>query len=383
MNNRSVKVLIFIGFFLPGYKGGGPIKTVKNLIDQTSSDLNYEVITSDRDLGDVAAYDSIVVGTWNKIRYIRVFYSQPGITGFRQIIKIINTKDFDVVYLNSFFSFRFSFFPLVVAKLLRKQVVLGPRGEFSTGALSLKAGKKQNFIRTYKLLGLHRKTIFQASSQYEKEDIQRVLGTKVDIKIAEDLGTKDFVSKIPIRTDNTIKAVFLSRISPMKNIITALEILKNVKQSAIYHIYGPIEDVEYWKKCESLIEILPTHIDVQYKGILKPIDVLETISKYDVFFMPTKGENYSHVIAEALCAGLPVLIADTTPWRDLQSKQIGWDLPLNNIEAFSNTLDHLAMMSSEEHHRMRKHVLEWAKHKFSQREAIDANVAMFMYAANK
>ena len=380
---NDIKVLVFIGFFLPGYKGGGPIRTIKNLLDQTNDKISYEVITSDRDLGDTSPYDSIRAGEWNKVNNIQAFYIRPGMTGIKDIAKIINKKNYDVIYLNSFFSVRFSLVPLIVAKALRQKIILGPRGEFSSGALSLKSKKKYNFIKLYKLLGLHSNVVFQASSRYEKEDIQRVLGDKVAIKIAEDLGAKDFVSKIPMCTDNTIKAVFVSRISPMKNIITALEILKNVQQPTIYHIYGPIEDLEYWTKCEALINTLPAHIDVQYKGVLHPNNVLQTISTYDVFFMPTKGENYSHVIAEALRAGLPILIANTTPWRNLQEQGIGWDLPLDNIKAFSDAIEKLASMTPNEHHQMRGTVLAWAKNKFSQRDAIDANVAMFDYAIDK
>ena len=57
-----------------------------------------------------------------------------------------------------------------------------------------------------------------------------------------------------------------------------------------------------------------------------------------------------------------------------------WDLPLDNAEAFSATLDRLAAMSIDEHLQMRKTVLAWAKNKFSQRDAIEANIAMFRYA---
>lgn len=101
------------------------------------------------------------------------------------------------------------------------------------------------------------------------------------------------------------------------------------------------------------------------------------------FFFPTKGENYGHVIAEALCAGLPIVIADTTPWRNLQSLGIGWDLPLSNPTAFSKALDELALLPSEKYHQLRLNVLAWAKDKFSQRDAVEANRNMFLYACKK
>lgn len=378
-----MKIIVFSEYYLPGYKGGGPIKTIKNLMDQLGDELSFKLVTSDRDLGDSVPYSSVKCGAWNSVENAQVFYIQPNSLGQKQIVKILREKNYDIIYLNSFFSVRFSFVPMLMAKIFNKKVILGPRGEFSEGALNLKAQKKRVFIKLYKSLNLHRRTIFQASSNYEAEDIRRVLGDKVDVQIAEDIGAQEFIEALPIRHIGTLNVVFVSRISPMKNLLAALEMLQNVKQSVAYHIYGPIEDREYWTECEAVIEALPTNIQVEYKGELYPNEVVNTLSKYDVFFMPTKGENYGHIIAEALCAGLPILIADTTPWRNLQEQGIGWDLPLSSPEAFGDAIDQLALMNPKDHHQMRKNVLEWAKNKFSQRDAVDANLAMFKYAANK
>lgn len=380
---KRICILTFTGYYLPGYKGGGPIKTIKNLFDQVGEEVSFKLITNDRDLGDQTPYAIVDFDAWNRIGNAEVFYGKPGISGCIQIIKILGEKKYDIVYLNSFFSMRFSFIPMLIAKALRKTVILGPRGELSEGALNLKTQKKRIFIKVYKLLCLHRGTVFQASSAYEAEDIRRVLGQNMDIQVAEDIGSQEFSESLPVRTSNNLKAVFVSRISPMKNLLVALKMLENVEQSVTYHIYGPIEDHKYWAKCEAVINLLPANIQVEYKGELSPNDVVSTISSYDVFFMPTKGENYGHVIAEALCAGLPLVIADTTPWRNLQEQGIGWDLSLSNPKAFSIAIDKLALMSPDEHHHMRKNVLEWAKFKFSQADAIDSNIAMFKYAANK
>jgi glycosyltransferase involved in cell wall biosynthesis len=328
-------------------------------------------------------YSSVVCGDWNKIEKVSVFYAQPGKKGFRQINRILQKKDYDLVYVNSFFSPRFSIFPLLIAKLLRQKVVLGPRGEFSEGALSLKSFKKRVFIKIFKLLGLHKGLVFQASSAFESEDIRRVLGKAVDIYVAEDIGAREFAQNLSLRTSKTLKAAFVSRISPKKNLLAALEMLRDVQHPLEYHIYGPIEDSEYWYQCEKVIADLPAHITVKHMGSLMPDEVVNTLSNYDVFFFPTKGENYGHVIAEALCAALPIVIADTTPWRNLQQQGIGWDLPLNNPGAYSTVLDELAAMSPEQHLEMRQNVLAWAKNKFSQRDAIEANIAMFKYAYEK
>jgi len=384
MNEYSfINVLTFSDYYLPGYKGGGPIKTIKNLFDQVGEEIFFKLITLNHDLEDTVPYSDIESDVWNTVGNAKVFYISQGTVGYKQIIKIMLERRYQVIYLNSFFSPTFSLLPLLIAKSLRQKVVLGPRGEFSEGALNLKSQKKNVFIKMYKLLGLHHGVIYQASSNYEADDIKRVLGSNVDIQIAEDIGSQEFTKVLPMRAKNTLKAVFISRISPIKNLLVALEILKNVRQPISYDIYGPIEDKEYWVKCESVIDSLPSNIQVNYRGELRPEEVIDTISTYDLFFMPTKGENYGHVIAEALCAGLPILIADTTPWRNLKEQGIGWDLSLSEPEVFSDTINKLAVMNPEKHHQMRKNVLSWAKNIFSQSDAIDANIAMFKYAVNK
>ncbi|GIC34069.1 putative glycosyltransferase [Vibrio cholerae] len=380
---KKIKVLTFSGYYLPGYKGGGPIKTIKNLFLHTSDAVNYKLVTSDRDLDDTTPYDKIRCNEWNELSNVSVFYSSPNFTGLKSIARVLLEKDYELIYLNSFFSIKFSFFPLIIAKILGKKIILGPRGEFSLGALGIKSSKKKCFLFIYKLLGLHKKVVFQASTVFEANDIRRVLGNDADVIIAEDIGSQEFSENMVPRQAAMLKAVFISRISPKKNLHVALDILKQVKQPLEYHIYGPIEDEVYWQRCMKIIEGLPAHITVKHMGSLMPDEVVLTLNQYDVFFFPTAGENYGHVIAEALCAGLPILVSDATPWRNLEQKSIGWDLPLSNLDEFSAILDYLAAMSSEEHLEMRYKVLEWSKFKFSQRDAIEANVTMFEYACNK
>jgi glycosyltransferase involved in cell wall biosynthesis len=383
MSKDCLRILVFSQFYLPGYKGGGPIKTIKQLFDGVGETLLFNLVTSDRDLGDKEPYVDVHFAVWNNVGSAQVFYAQQGLIGLSRIARIFFDASYDIVYLNSFFSVRFSLIPLLLARLFGIKVVLGPRGEFSEGALSISSKKKRIFIVLYKFLCLHLKTVFQASSDFEAADIRRVLGQNVDVQVAEDISGIEFIEAIPSIASSTRRAVFLSRVSPKKNLLGALSMLSAVQNPLIYHIYGPIEDYGYWAQCEVVIKSLPTHIFVEYKGSLNPEDVVSTISEYDFFFMPTRGENYGHVIAEALCAGLPILIADTTPWRNLRDQTIGWDLPLSDPDAFRAVIDQLATMSANELMQMRETVLGWAKMRFGNRDSIDANIAMFRYSYEK
>ncbi len=72
-----------------------------------------------------------------------------------------------------------------------------------------------------------------------------------------------------------------------------------------------------------------------------------------LFFLPTHGENFGHAIAEAFAAGVPVLISDTTPWRDLRSSGVGWDLSLDEPQCFVEAIEMCANMDSDAYSAMR------------------------------
>jgi hypothetical protein len=69
--------------------------------------------------------------------------------------------------------------------------------------------------------------------------------------------------------------------------------------------------------------------------------------------MATWGENFGHSIAEALNHGLPVVISDRTPWRNLHKISAGWDIPLNQA-AFEIVLQICLSMDNQDYQAMRK-----------------------------
>ena len=68
-------------------------------------------------------------------------------------------------------------------------------------------------------------------------------------------------------------------------------------------------------------------------------------------------DSFGHVILEALSAGLPVIISDQTPWRDLASKQTGWDLPLEQGDQFIAVLQECIDMSGRRYEELSRCLL--------------------------
>ena len=72
---KKKTVLIFIDWFLPGYKAGGPIRSVANLITHLRNDFKFLVITRNTDYCETIPYKEIQSDQWNILPDgIRVYY---------------------------------------------------------------------------------------------------------------------------------------------------------------------------------------------------------------------------------------------------------------------------------------------------------------------
>ena len=141
------KILCFVGHYLPGYKAGGPIQSIANLVENLGDEFEFYIICNDRDQLDRQPYANVKIDEWNVVSKARVFYASSKNLNFKGIRKLLNETKYDLLYFNSFFSFKFTILPLVIYKfflLSKKPCVIAPRGEFSLGALKLKHIKKKS-----------------------------------------------------------------------------------------------------------------------------------------------------------------------------------------------------------------------------------------------
>ena len=91
MTNGKKDILIIMGRYLPGYKDGGPVRSVKNLVDYLGKEYNFKILTCDRDHEDERMYPNIKVNDWNEVGNANVYYVPP--KGFKMsLIKELANK---------------------------------------------------------------------------------------------------------------------------------------------------------------------------------------------------------------------------------------------------------------------------------------------------
>jgi glycosyltransferase involved in cell wall biosynthesis len=370
LSQRSsrTKILAVTDGYPPGFKGGGPIHSVSNLVTALGGqEFDFAVLTRDRDHTDTVPYNGVTPDTWVQVGNAHVMYTADlSFANLRH--RIAETKP-DIIYLNSFFS-RFTIRILLLRRLgmlLPATVVLAPRGEFSPGALALQKTKKVIFMKLAARMGLYRNLLWQASAQMEKEEIREVISSfRLSIVGKLDLASRiytasDIPSDVPVATSfpevvekhsGQVSFVLVSRVSPMKNLAFAIEMVSSLKGDIVFDIYGPVDDQKYWDECWKLTGRTPENVKIRYLGALQHNEVRKKFSQYHFFLFPTLGENFGHVIVEALSVGCPVIVSDQTPWSHLQQKNIGWDLPLADRLLWHTVLQHCTDMDAETYVKM-------------------------------
>lgn len=360
MSKKSI--LVLNGQYLPGYKGGGPIQSCVNMIENMANEYQFYVLTGDRDFKSDEPYENIKINQWNRVGAAKVFYMSPDKQNIKDFKRILESIEFDILYLNGFFSPIFTIKPLILGKLgflKGKKIILTPRGDF-TGGCENKKLKKYTYIYLCKIIGLYNNLLWHATSELEEKDIKRKF-KKAEVFTVSNLSAKYIVKeKLLEKKSGDLKLVFISRIFPKKNLKFALEILKEIKQGEIlFDIYGPMEDEQYWEECKNIINKMPANVKVEYKGEVEHSEIENIFSQYHAFLFPTLGENYGHVIVESMMAGCLLLISDTTPWRNLKEKNIGWDISLSNSNGFKDSIKEMINMNQHDFNIKRKRLEQY------------------------
>ena len=356
--NKKPIILVFIANYLPGFKYGGILVTVSNTIDHLNEEFEFKIITRDRDLNSRKPYEGIIYHEWQNIGNAKVRYLKPKDINFKYLISLIRDTDYDLIHLNSFFDSIFTL-KIVLARKLKlvsdKPMIIAPRGELMDGDFNRKFLKKFLFVKLALFTGFYDKLIWQASNELESESFKKTMNVKSDlISIAGDLPTKKYLTKIsnikPVKIikSNKLKIVFLNRLTREKNLDYALEVLKKLEANIIFDIYGPKQDEKHWSECEDLINSINKKTKVTYKGVVAPNNVIEIFGQYDLFFHPTRGENYGHTIVESLIAGTPVLMSKgTTQWDNIEDEGMGWVVSLSDLDLFVKKIKRLMNEDSE------------------------------------
>lgn len=352
--SHKPRVVVSTGYYLPGHRGGGPIQSIANMVSSLSKEFQFYIVTPDHDFGSSEPYEGITPLRWSTVGDAKVMYLPNADFSHNYLKALQSVGRIDILYLNGFLHPKYTIHPLLQRKLGNLKaaaVIVAPRGDFSPGIFRSKLYKKLPFTILARLSGLYAGVHWHATGQNEITDTFRWFGDRISVHLAPNISKPPVLpagigdkSKVP----GELTVSFVSRIMRKKNLRFAIERLQEVRGAVHLSICGPVEDPTYWKECEALLQAGPGSVTYKFHGSLPQMDAVKLMSESHVFLLPTLGENYGHVIAEALSCQVPVVISDQTPWQGLEAAHAGYVLPLADTTAFTTALQRFMDMESVE-----------------------------------
>jgi glycosyltransferase involved in cell wall biosynthesis len=347
---NKTKIAVLIDWYLPGTKAGGPVRSVYSLVQLLKETYDFYILTTNCDLGSNEPYKGIQADQWIQSGGVHLYYFSEKSPNSNSLEEVLSGIRPNLIYLNSFWSYAFSISALRLKRRgrLHAPIVLAPRGMLGQGAMGLKSVKKQLFLSVARFAGLYRSLVFHATNEQEKNDILKRF-PKANVKTVPNINGASPLQNKSTKKQNFVSLIYLSRISQVKNLHYALEVLQKVSPSinVKYDIYGNIEDESYWARCRQIISGMPSNITVKYCGELQFHEVQETARNYNSLFLPTLNENFGHSIVESLMCGCIVIISDQTPWTDVNGAG-GYALSLGEQRLFVTAIEECARLSADE-----------------------------------
>jgi glycosyltransferase involved in cell wall biosynthesis len=319
--DHKIQIVIFSNYFYPALKAGGPVKSLYLLKKKLDSNFDIKIFTSAYDI------DGKEVQQQKKnFIIVKNFFSL-----IKGLLILFSDRHSQILYFNSFFSFKFTIIPLILAKIfLKKKIIISPRGELFNSEVEKKKIKKNLYLFFFKSF-LKKNIYFHVTSLLEKKTIKKLFPNN-KIEIVENLSIKsDFNLKKKKFEKNKIKFVYLSRITKKKNLHLAIDLLSNINNNVELDIYGNIEDNAYWINIKKLIlQKSSERFKINYKGFADK-RINKILENYNFFILLSDSENFGHVILEAMMAGCIPVVSKNLPWQDIYKKKCGFVIDIKNI----------------------------------------------------
>jgi glycosyltransferase involved in cell wall biosynthesis len=176
-----------------------------------------------------------------------------------------------------------------------------------------------------------------------------------------------------IKTPKHLNWVFVGRISPEKNPMLLLQALQILDCPTTGYFIGGYQNESYFSEFQNAINGLPTQHQVKYLGELGVDVIAEYLAQCDVLINTSISENFGHAMAEALSAGVPILVGPNTPWQQLWEAKAG-EVAEYSRQGFAAAMNKFAAMDSATYNQFKVGAIK----QFAERCELGATKAKYL-----
>lgn len=228
-----------------------------------------------------------------------------------------NVRNYDLIDIH----YLFTFSSTCAALQARKQNIpytIRTMGQLSPWALNQSKHRKRLYSALFERRALREAAGIHCTSIGEEMDVKNFgitrpiytlpLGAKKEPLIAD--ARQSLRHRLGLRSDSLI-ALFLSRLHPKKRpelVLDAAEALHRAQPNLHFVIAGA-GDAEYEAELTALARSKGLETVVSFVGFVSGAEKSIFLQGSDLFMLPSYSENFGVAVAEALQAGLPVIVS--------------------------------------------------------------------------
>lgn len=336
-------------------EAGGPANTVYWL-NKTIGKKNINSIVLSTNYG---LKNKFLKNDWYSDFNIQCEFISGSLFSFLSIHQLQKLQNTDVIHFSSIF-FKPTLIYIILGIILKKKIILSPRGELYESALSRKREKKEFYL---KLIQIFQKRIhFHSTNPVETLQIKQHFqnaGSIIEIPNYIEIPPKQ---KVEVKN----QLLFLGRINPIKNIDLLIrafyklptEIISNFKLKIVGEAILQYEK-DYLKHLISIIKDLQLENLVELSLGVYGEEKERLLAESYCLILPSKSENFGNVILEAICQGTPSIVTKNAPWEIIERENAGlWIEP--DIKSITLGLKNLIELSASEYQKLRNNALNLA-----------------------
>jgi len=279
-----------------------------------------------------------------------------------------NARQFDLAHLHAIFS-PVTTLAATIARYHHLPYIIRPCGMLDPADLQKKKRLKQIYATLLERPNLAGAAAIHFTSKKEAKISERFgLGSTDKMSVPRDLviplGVTAGLFPKKWRESQVPIILFMSRIEPKKGLDLLIPALESILGSGIeFHFIlagSNPQDADYETKIKVQIHNSSLAKYTTITGFVSGDLKVEVLTKADLFVLPSYYENFGIAVAEAMAAGVPVVISDRIHIaEDIQQAEAGWVEPLE-VGAIANSIK-AALLNPQERQRRGLNGKEYAK----------------------
>ena len=321
-----MRILYLSSYYKPAFVYGGPTRSVAAHCEGLARlGAAVTVLTTNANGGSAL---EVPLGQKMDVDGVSVFYYplaagvpeswyySPGLTrAFAEMV-----PGYDLAVLETFFSLPTG---PAVAACLRSNTpfIIPPRGQLLPWALRQKRVKKQVYLWLVGRRQLNRAVGLQCSDPMELKFVNElrltapsfIVPNSLDAPAWEQLPPRGALRRKLGIPENDVVLLMLGRLHRVKNPELALEMLGSLARPDMHLVFAGPDEENYQPRLRARATALGCAQRVHFTGLLKGESLREVMADADLLLMPSSSENFGMAAAEAMAAGLPLLVSEAVP----------------------------------------------------------------------